>query len=309
MGRMSRGNNNRNRDQFRSSDFNASSDTWDRRRARGRIPEPPVLAVAELPAPQRPETGKRDERACPGECNQRYRKAWDEYEKAAEAYDRLDASQSRPEVPAAGCYLGEPVWCGPCRTKITLCLAQLDILAGILAAAADGHRSSGDLERVSGSAEPRSPSQARDDRDEMFTMLSTWEAIYRTLKGWMSGPPRGELASRETECVNWLQRQLPGILVSEIAADFGTEILQWHRESAGTAKAGVRTVRKPMRCPSPSCRNLTLFWTEGEKNVHCKNPSCNRILSLAEYEAEAERQAAILKRGGEGAAEVTDVAS
>jgi hypothetical protein len=299
---MSRGN--RDRDQFRSSDFNASSGAWERRRARGQSAEPPVLALAEVLAPQpvqRTETNTRDKRACPGECNQRYRKAWDEYEEAAEAYDPLDATQSRPSIPGLRCWPGDPVWCGPCKTKITLRLAQLDILAGILAAAADGHRSSGDLERVSGSAEPRSPSQAGDDRDEMFAMLSTWEAIYRTMHGWQSGPPRGELASRETECVNWLQRQLPGILVSVIAADFGLEILQWHRESAGTAKAGVRTRRKPMRCPSPSCRNLTLFWTEGEKNVYCKNPSCGRILSLAEYEAEAERQGGILKRGGERA--------
>jgi hypothetical protein len=52
-----------------------------------------------------------------------------------------------------------------------------------------------------------------------------------------------------------------------------------------------------MRCPG--CKYMTLFWTEGEKNVYCKNDTCGRILSLAEYEAEAERQARILQRGGE----------
>jgi|HubBroStandDraft_4_1064222.scaffolds.fasta_scaffold17784_7 hypothetical protein len=302
---MSRGN--RDRDQFRSSDFNTSSDTWDQRRAIGRTAEPP-LAVAPVRQQAVPPSGpaKPDPRACPGGCNSRYREAWKAHAQAMADYDPLDSAQSRPEPPGLGAWPGEPVWCVPCTSKIALRLAQLDILAGILAAAADGHRPSGDLERVSGSAESPSPSQAGDDLDEMFAMLASWERIYRELKHWRSGPPRGELASRETECINWLQRHLPGILSSDIAADFGLEILQWHKESAGSAKAEVRTLRKPMRCPTPSCRNLTLFWTEGEQNVYCKNPSCGRILSLAEYEAEAERQAGILKRGGE---DVQDVAS
>ena len=84
-------------------------------------------------------------------------------------------------------------------------------------------------------------------------------------------------------------------LVSDIAADFGLEVLQWNRESTGSAKAGVRTVRKPMRCPS--CKYVTLFWTEGEKSVYCKNDAFGRILSLSDYEDEAERQARILARG------------
>jgi hypothetical protein len=52
-----------------------------------------------------------------------------------------------------------------------------------------------------------------------------------------------------------------------------------------------------MRCPS--CKYVTLFWTEGDKNVYCKNDSCGRILTLSQYEDEAERQAAILQRGGD----------
>jgi len=241
------------------------------------------------------------EEPCPGPCNRRYREARDTYRQALADYDPLDSSQSRPDPPETVPWQGEPVWCPACASRIMQKLAQLDYLAGILAAAADGHRPSGGLERVSGSQEQPSPSQAGDDLDEMFGMLSTWEEIYRGLKGWRSGPPHGELASRETECINWLQRHLKGILASEAAGDFGREILQWHREGTGSAKAGVRTLRKPMRCPS--CRMLVLFWTEGEKNVYCKNVACARVLSLAEYEIEAERQAAILKSGQEVPAE------
>lgn len=235
--------------------------------------------------------------ACPGPCNERHRRVWDEHAQALAEYDPLDASTSRPDAPEALYWHGEPVWCPPCASKIVRRLGQLDYLAAILSAADDGHRSSGDLERVSGTTEQPSPSQTGDALDEMFGMLSGWEAIYRELKGWSYGPPRGEMASRETECINWLQHHLHGILVSEVAADFGLEILQWHREAASSAKAGVRTRRKPMRCPSVSCRMLTLFWTEGEQNVYCKNPDCGRVLTLAEYEAEAERQAEMLHRG------------
>ena len=112
---------------------------------------------------------------------------------------------------------------------------------------------------------------------------------YRDLRRWPSAAPRGELASVETTCIAWLLHHLDGILRAPFAADFGLEILQWHREFTGTAKAGVRTLRKPMRCPS--CQYLTLVWTEGEQQVTCGNISCNRIMSLTEYEAEVERMA------------------
>ena len=238
------------------------------------------------------------EEACPGPENRRYREAWDTYRQALDSYDPLDSAQSRPDPPEIQPRPGDPVWCGDCAARISLRLAELDELAGLLAATADGLRGDGEAERVSGSAEPASPSRAADDLDEMWGMLSGWETIYRDLNGWLSPPPRGELARRETACVNWLRRHLKGILASPVAADFGLEILQWHREGEGSAKAGRRTVRKPMRCPSHNCRMLSLFWTEGDKDVHCMNPSCRRILSLREYEEEAERQADLLQRHG-----------
>src|SRR6202011_3825225 len=133
-----------------------------------------------------------------------YQKAWKEYAQAVAGYDPLDSSQSRPDPPAASCWRGEPVWCGECTSKITLRLAELDDLAALLSATADGHRPSAGLERVSGSAWQPSPSQAADDLDEMSSMLTGWETIYRELKGWLSAPPRGELASKETTCIAWL---------------------------------------------------------------------------------------------------------
>lgn len=121
-------------------------------------------------------------------------------------------------------------------------------------------------------------------------MLAGWETAYRDLRNWPSPPPRGDLASTVTTCIAWLLHRLDAILRSPLAADLGLEILQWHRELARSSKAGVRTLRKPLRCPS--CQFLTLMWTEGEQQVLCRNVSCNRILSLTEYENEVDRIAA-----------------
>jgi hypothetical protein len=104
---MSRGN--RDRNPFRSSDFTASSDTWNQRTALARIPDPPELVAPSRPPSPRPGTGKPDPRACPGPCNSRYREAWKAHDQAVAEYDPLDSAQSRPAEPDLGCWLGEPV--------------------------------------------------------------------------------------------------------------------------------------------------------------------------------------------------------
>jgi hypothetical protein len=230
------------------------------------------------------------EEPCPGPCNRRYREARATWKEALAGYDPLDSSQSRPEPPDIAPWLGDPVWCGLCASKIRLRLAELDDLIALRKAAADGHRQSDAAERVSGApGEASSPSQAADDEDEIAGMLAGWERAYREIRRWPSPPPRGELASAETACIAWLLHHLDGILCSPAAADFGLEVLQWHREFTSSTKAGARTLRKPMRCPS--CQLLTLTWTEGETQVACGNPDCCRILSLADYDAEVERLA------------------
>ena len=225
---------------------------------------------------------------CPGGCNARYREARDAYRQALADYDPLDAAQSRPDPPSLQPWLGDP-WCPRCKSRIRENLAELDDLGALLLATGDGHRGTSGGERVSGSAVPVSPSPAHDDLEELASMLSGWEDAYRGIKGWPSLARRGFLASAVTTCIAWLSSHLDGILTSDIGRDFGAEILQWHREFTGKSKAGVRTLKKPMRCPG--CQLLTLTWTEGDKHVACGNPDCSRILTLAEYEAETERLA------------------
>lgn len=240
-----------------------------------------------------------EEQACPGQCNRAWREAREKFSQALAAYDPLDSSQSRPIPPSIQAWPGNP-WCGRCRARIRETLAELDILASLLSATADGHRASPGGERVSGSAVHLSPSHAGDDLDELVSMLTGWEDAYRDYADLGPQPARrGHLAAPETEIIAWLMRdrRLDAILTSPFAVEFGQEVMQWHREFTNKTKAGARTLRKPLRCPRPQCRLLTLTWTEGDTHVICSNPDCGAHIPLAEYEAETARLSDALERG------------
>jgi hypothetical protein len=164
-------------------------------------------------------------------------------------------------------------------------------------AAADGYRAGAGSERVSGTVAHMSPSAAGDNLEELTSVLRGWEDAYRELRGWPSLARRGHLAAAVTTCIAWLMLHLDEIITTPFAEDLGAEILQWHRELTGAAKAGQRTLKKPLRCPRRNCQMLLLTWTEGDSHVVCNNPDCQLRIPLAEYEAEAERRAAALERG------------
>lgn len=233
---------------------------------------------------------------CPGNCNLRFRRAQDAYRKAKADYDPLDPDTSPPEEPRIRPMDGNP-WCLECAWQIRLQLAQLDTLAA-LRMSADGYAADAGPERVSGSRETASPSPHHDDVDDTARMLAGWEAAYRDLRGWPSGPRHGDLAHQRTECAAWLLERLDGVLASAMALDFGTEIMAWHADLKSKTKAGVRTLKKPLRCPLSigGCGLLMLTYTDGDKYVRCCNPACAVLLPLPEYEAEVERQAAAVVR-------------
>lgn len=228
--------------------------------------------------------------ACPGPCNTQYRKARQAFEEAIALYDPLDSSQSRPIPPDIRPWPGDPIWCGRDTSRIRQSLHELDEAAAIMLAAADGHRPQSGEQRVAGTREDPTASPAGDDLEDLGAMLTGWENAYRDLKDWPSPPRRGFLASQVTSCASWLMLHLDGILSAPgLSEDFGTEVMRWHSDITGKGKAGVRKLRKPMRCPS--CQLLMLYWTEGEQHVRCANRECGRILTLAEYETEVSRKA------------------
>jgi hypothetical protein len=240
---------------------------------------------------------------CPGtSCNGRYWKAWDAYDQALAGYDPLNPAQSRPEQPDIRWRAdGNPVWCADCTARIRKELASIDRLIPRLLREADGHEGKPRTEKVGGTSEPGSPSPAADLADELDRLLVMWEDGYRKLKGWSSAPARGGDADARTEMIDWLLAHLDdgpgGILRSDYALEFGRDVLNWRKVLARSTKAGVRKLRKPLRCPR--CRLITLVWEEGSDRVDCANPDCSAVYSYADYEKETGRLAGILERGGE----------
>lgn len=128
---------------------------------------------------------------------------------------------------------------------------------------------------------PRSqPAEAADTLDELVRILRAWEDAYRELQGWPSPPRRGYLATVTTSTVVWLSVHLTGILETPFAADFGTEIRQWHRQLADQTKAGTGTHRMPVPCPRCGLKLLT--YAEETGYVVCAGPGCNRHMTLDE---------------------------
>lgn len=224
---------------------------------------------------------------CPGSCNAGYRRAQAEYRRALAVWATTDPvlRGDRPAEPAVRPVPGQPVWCGRCASRIRQALAELDDLAALLAASADGYPA-GPGEHVGGSPDPASPSPAADVVEELWSTLHRWETAYR---GTDPQARRGWLADALTTTVAWLGHHLDGLLAHpDIAPDFGREVLDWHRRLVDQVRAGTDVHRK--RVPCPRCGWLTLTWREGDDHVACQNRDCGRLLTLDEYDEHAAAQ-------------------
>jgi hypothetical protein len=242
--------------------------------------------------------------ACPGPCNARHRKAQealDAYAEAVRLWEKYPIGNppAEPEVPTVSPWPGEPVYCGRCQALIRRELAELDDLAAIRLAGADGHRRGPGAERVAGSRGTPSPSPSVDDIDELASMLRGWESVAR---GQDDTPPRrGFLAREITTVICWLIAHLDEILArEEIAADFATEVRIWHKRLCASEKAG--TGRHHLPVPCRRCGQKSLEAAEGEEYVECVNMNfgdhggrCGLLLSRDEYDLEA--QAWLARRG------------
>lgn len=210
---------------------------------------------------------------CPGSCNAAWRK------------------MTVPEDQRPDPVWGEPAWCPPCTARIRHNLAELDDLAALLNAVADGHREQPATQIRSARHAP-TPSAAADTIDELTRTLSAWEDAYREIKGFPSAPRRGYLATITTATIAWLTSHLHGILEAPFAADFGLEIRQWHKQLTDQTKAGTGTHKKPVPCPRCGLRLLT--YAEGTEYVACAG--CNRHMTLDEYHEHLAAAARDLER-------------
>ena len=206
----------------------------------------------------------------------------DAYEAAVRAWEESPVGNppAEPEGVEVRPWPGDPVFCGRCVAVIRKELAELDDLAAIRLARADGHRAGPGGERVGGSRGTPSPSPSVDDVDEMASALRGWEAAARGLED--TPPRRGFLAREVTTVVAWLVAHLDQILANEdYAADFATEVRQWHRRLRQAEKAGTGRHQKAVPCPR--CDRYSLVWTEGDEYVACQTATCMRLMTLDEY--------------------------
>lgn len=240
---------------------------------------------------------------CIGSCNRAWRRAQVEYEEAKRAYPRHlaeiadsvasgeitpeEAAKIRPEPPKQPTitpYLGEPFWCSRCMARIGAALTDLDELAGVWQAMADGHRGQPDKDRVSGTSEGGSPSPITDALDELYGDLRDIEDNYREWHPELgSSPYRGARgAFARTLVASWLAAHFDGIITEKGASDAGETILRWHRRIQAAAKAKPESVRKPVPCPR--CRQRSLVLETDRDLVRCSNEDCNRVMSREDYD-------------------------
>jgi hypothetical protein len=203
---------------------------------------------------------------CPGSCNAALRRI-------------LVGGGEVPEdmLPVPG----DPVFCARDAAALRRELAELDDLASIAAAAADGHRGSPERQRVGGTPRTASPSPCADDLDDLASALRGWESAIR---GEDPLPRRGYLATEITTVTAWLVTHFDALITHpDIAAEFAAEIREWHKRLAAASKAGTGRHQKGRPCPR--CDRYSLFWTEGTDYIECGTPECGRLLSLTEYES------------------------
>lgn len=229
---------------------------------------------------------------CLGPCNNRYRRALQDYKRALAAWDKTMAARApgdpepeKPQEPTLRPWEGLPHFCGRCTAQVRAELAELDYAACIVVAAADGLREAETDSKVSGSRDTRSPSAASDDIDELGHALRGWESA---LLGHDPAARSGFLASQITTSADWLLGHFdPMITHPEFGGDFGQEVRWWHRRLRDTGKSGIVWHSKPMPCSR--CHHMSLRQEDGAKYVECsRRNECGRLMSLDEYEAEFE---------------------
>lgn len=229
------------------------------------------------------------EMICPGPCNNTYRRRRALYEADVAEYARnLEARNGEGPIPEAPRppdlqpWYGSPVWCGKCQGLIRSELADLDDLAALIAAIPPLARPADDGPKVSGTKATHSASARMDDLEDLNAWLRSWEAVVRDEDD--PRPRRGLLARESTTLTAWLYHHFDEVITSPDAAkDFGEETRRWHRDLSRRAAAGQ--ARRHKKHPCPRCALYTLWWTIGEEYVRCVNEDCNRVLTLADYDA------------------------
>jgi hypothetical protein len=226
--------------------------------------------------------------ACPGPCNNRYRRLTAMHEAALRLYDaKAELADGEdigdpPQRPALQPSWGDPVWCPTCQGRLSQELSEVDDLASSLAVLPPGIRPATnnrpDPVKVSGTRGEPSPSPSADTLDELAGWLRAWEAVAKRSD---HRPRRGELSTEITAITGWLGAHLAAILrITEVddglgqpyAEAFGLQLTGWHRRLVRDTHSGSEP--KHFKQPCPGCAKYTLWDYPGETYLRCVNQEC-----------------------------------
>ncbi|MEV0306514.1 hypothetical protein [Nonomuraea fuscirosea] len=250
-----------------------------------------------------------DPQACPGVCNRRARRAWEEYDQAVIAYaEAMDVyvekhsmyraafavwhpplasppieprEPARPEPPAMQVFHANPVWCRRCPRAIRGALYQINETAAILYAEITGHRSA--VVTGMNGRKPLDPPEVIELLDNMYGDLVEVAGYWAEARNHPFRPPRSRGSHARNVTISYLLGELDDILLHPASVEFGGKALYWERKLLNTAKADPASRRSPIQCPR--CRERELH---REDDGYYKCRSCECLLTQEEHDRRYE---------------------
>ncbi|MFE5868798.1 hypothetical protein ACFQ6V_09110 [Streptomyces roseifaciens] len=229
---------------------------------------------------------------CPGSHNDAWRRA--EAERAATGIDH--------DLSAAW---GDPLHCSRCTARATSQLLELpELVAAIWLEAAHSSRAPqlGTIGRST--AEPPWPGQpSRLLTDYIVGGLLDLEDDIRHLRRLNPRHPGTREGAAVTGAVRFLATHLDWALTqhpaaaethSRLSGNPAAQIATWHAAATYFTRRDPGT--RKYAAPCPRCDLLSLYRTDGDDYIECRNGVCGLLLTPAEYELSARERAAALTR-------------
>lgn len=223
---------------------------------------------------------------CPGSCNNAWRRA----------ETALAADGTEHTIPATW---GQPIHCDRCTTRTRQQLAELpELVAAISLEALNGTpaKTTGTIGRATIATWPGQASRLLTDH--IVGGLVTLEDDIRELRRLRHRPGRGAEGREVTGAVRFLTAHLTWALVEHplaeevhdrLSGNPAAQIQGWHRAAERFTRRDARLEHH--RIPCPRCELLTLFRTDGDDYIECRNINCQTLLTPGEYLEHTKRLA------------------
>lgn len=211
---------------------------------------------------------------CPGPCNNAWRTA--------------EANDTEHDLTPTW---GQPIHCGRCQLRAQAQLTELpELVAAISLEALNGTapKTSGTIGRT---AVPSWPGQAaRILTEHIVEGLLGIEDVIRAGRRLRPRDMRGREGADVTAAVTFLRAHLSWALerypgetdaATGETMDPAALIRQWHRGAQRFTRRDPRLEHH--RIPCPRCELLTLFRSDGDDYIECRNINCQTLLTPGEY--------------------------